>query len=240
MPRFFVPDLTGDRVLLTAEDGRHLTRSLRGKIGDPVELCDGKGMDGFGVIAALDGDAVMVEIKEKRPSRVELPCFVTLYQALPKGDKLEFIVQKAVELGASAIVPVLTSRCVSRPDKKAMAGKLTRLEKIAREAAGQSGRGVLPEVRPLLTFSAALSEMQKAQCPILFYEKAGRPLGGVLASRPGAISFLVGSEGGFSAEEAQQAETAGLAVCTMGRRVLRCETAPLYALSVIGYLYENQ
>lgn len=240
MPRFFVPGLTGDRVLLTAEDGRHLTRSLRCKIGDPVELCDGSGLDGLGVVSAIDGDAVTVEVREKRPSRVELPCAVTLYQALPKGDKLEFIVQKAVELGAAAIVPVLTSRCVSRPDKKAMAGKLTRLQKIAREAAGQSGRGVLPEVRPLLTFSAALSEMKASPCPILFYERASRPLGEVLSSRPSSISFLVGSEGGFSSEEAEAAENAGLAVCTMGRRVLRCETAPLYALSVIGYLYENQ
>lgn len=240
MPRFFVPELTEDRLLLTAEDGRHLTRSLRCKVGDPVELCDGKGLDGFGVIAALSGDAVTVEVRERRPSRVELPCSVTLYQALPKGDKLELIVQKAVELGVSAIVPVLTGRCVSRPDKKAMAGKLTRLQKIAREAAGQSGRGVLPEVRPLLSFSAALSEMKTSQCPILFYERAGRPLGGVLSSRPGAVSFLVGPEGGFSPEEAEQAENAGLAVCTMGPRILRCETAPLYALSVIGYLYENQ
>lgn len=240
MPRFFVPDLSGETVLLTAEDGRHLVRSLRCRMGDPVQLCDGKDLDGFGVIAAIDGDAVTVEIKEKQPSQSELPCFVTLYQALPKGDKLELIVQKAVELGVSAVVPVLTSRCVSRPDKKGMDGKLERLRKIAREAAGQSGRGALPEVRPLLSFSAALAEMKENQCSILFYEKASRPLGQILVSRPESVSFLVGAEGGFSAQEAQEAETAGLAVCTMGPRILRCETAPLYALSVIGYIYENQ
>lgn len=240
MPRFFVPDLSGETILLAGEDGRHLSRSLRCRVGDPVELCDGRGTDGFGLIGSIQGDTVTVELKERRPSRSELPCFVTLYQALPKGDKLDFIVQKAVELGVSAVVPVLTDRCISRPDKKGMAAKLERWKKIAREAAGQSGRGILPEIRPLLPYPAALSEMKKDQCPILFYEKADRPLGEVLSSRPGAVSFLVGAEGGFSPEEAQQAEAAGLTVCTMGPRILRCETAPLYALSAIGYAYENQ
>ena len=240
MPRFFVPDLSGETVLLSAEDGRHLARSLRCRTGDPVELCDGRGTDGIGVVAAIQRDAVTVELRERRPSRSELPCSVTLYQALPKGDKLDFIVQKAVELGVSAVVPVLTGRCVSRPDKKGMAAKLERWNRIAREAAGQSGRGILPEIRPLLPYPAALSQMKNAQCPILFYEKADRPLGDALSSRPGTVSFLVGAEGGFSPEEVQQAQAAGLAVCTMGPRVLRCETAPLYALSAIGYVYENQ
>lgn len=240
MPRFFLPDLSGETVVLTGEDGRHLVRSLRCRVGETVELCDGRGADGFGVIAAIDGDTVTVEVSERRPSRGELPCRVTLYQALPKGDKLELIVQKAVELGVWAVVPVLTQRCISRPDGKGMTGRLARLTRIAREAAGQSGRGALPEIRPPLTFSAALAEIKKAQCPILFYEKAVRPLGQVLASRPGTIALMVGPEGGFSPEEAREAEAAGLAVCTMGPRILRCETAPLYALSAIGYAYENQ
>lgn len=240
MPRFFVPDLSEDRVVLTGEDGRHLVRSLRCRIGEPAELCDGRGTDGLGVIAAIDGDAVTVEIRDRRPSRSELPCRVTLYQALPKGDKLELIVQKAVELGAWAIVPVLTSRCVSRPDKKGMAGKLARLQKIAREAAGQSGRGLLPQVLPLLTFSDTIARMRESPCPILFYENAVRPLGEALASRPGEVSLLVGPEGGLSPHEVEEARAAGLAICTMGPRILRCETAPLYALSAIGYVYENQ
>ena len=240
MPRFFLPDLDRETIVITGEDGRHLVRSLRCRVGETVELCDGRGVDGLGVIAAVDGDAVTVDIRERRPSRGELPCRVTLYQALPKGDKLVFIVQKAVELGVSAVVPVLTSRCISRPSDQGMAGKLERLAKIAREAAGQSGRGALPQVGPLLSFSAALAQMKDSPCPILFYEKAARPLGEVLASRPGAISLLVGPEGGFSPGEAEEAEAAGLAVCTMGPRVLRCETAPLYALSAIGYVYENQ
>lgn len=240
MPRFFVPSLEGDTILLSGEDGRHIARSLRCREGDSIELCDGRGADALGIISAIAGDTVTVTLEERRPSRSELPCFVTLYQALPKGDKLDLIVQKAVELGVSAIVPVLTSRCISRPDDKTMGKKRERLGKIAREAAGQSGRGVLPEIRPLLPYRAALAEMAKAPCSILFYEKATRPLGEALASRPREISLLVGAEGGFSPEEAQAAEEAGLAVCTMGPRILRCETAPLYALSAIGYIYENQ
>lgn len=239
MPRFFVPSLAEDTITLDREAGRHIARSLRCREGDPVELCDGRGTDGAGIISAIAGEAVTVTVQERRPSRGELPCAVTLYQALPKGDKLDLIVQKAVELGVSAIVPVLTSRCVSRPDEKSFAKKRERLQKIALEAAGQSGRGMVPEVRPLLPYPAALDEMANSRCPVLFYERATRPLGEVLALRPSALSLLVGAEGGFSPQEAEQAAAAGLAVCTMGPRILRCETAPLYALSAIGYTYEN-
>lgn len=239
MPRFFVPSLAEDTITLDREAGRHIARSLRCREGDPVELCDGRGTDGAGIISAIAGEAVTVTVQERRPSRGELPCAVTLYQALPKGDKLELIVQKAVELGVSAIVPVLTSRCVSRPDEKSFAKKRERLQKIALEAAGQSGRGMVPEVRPLLPYPAALDEMAKSGCPVFFYERATRPLGEVLAPRPPVLSLLVGAEGGFSPQEAEQAAAAGLAVCTMGPRILRCETAPLYALSAIGYTYEN-
>lgn len=239
MPRFFLPDLSGDRVVIAGEEGRHIAGSLRKRPGDPLTLCDGRGTDADALIREIAGDAVTAEIVARRPSTSELPCRVTLYQALPKGDKLELIVQKAVELGAAAVVPVLTSRCISRPDSRGMERKRQRLQKIAREAAGQCGRGILPEVGPLLTLGEALQEMAKGPCPILFYERAVRPLGEALAPRPGEIAVLVGAEGGFSPEEAAQAEAAGLWLCTMGPRILRCETAPLYALSAIGYHYEN-
>lgn len=239
MPRFFVESLGEDVLVLSGEDGRHIARSLRQQPGDPLELCDGRGTDALGVIREIAGDRVTVELGERRPSRGELPCRVTLYQALPKGDKLDLIVQKAVELGAAAIVPVLTGRCVSRPDRQGTERKRERLGKIAREAAGQCGRGVLPEVRPLLPFREAVAEMAESPCPILFYEKARRPLGEALAERPREIAVLIGAEGGFSPQEAAEAEEAGLWLCTMGPRILRCETAPLYALSAIGYVYEN-
>ena len=180
------------------------------------------------------------DLFSRTPSRGEPPVRITLYQAMPKGDKLEFIVQKAVELGAAEIVPVLTSRCISRPDPRTMEKKRERLQKIALEAAKQSGRGMIPRVGPLLSWKEALEGMNRDQLAILFYEEAREPLGPLLRSRPASVSLLIGSEGGFSPEEAREAEERGLRPCTMGPRILRCETAPLYALSAITYSYENQ
>ena len=240
MPRFFVPDLSGDVLTLSGEDGRHAAKSLRCRVGEELELCDGRGAECLCAVAAVEGDTLTLRVVERRPSRGELPCRVSLYQALPKGDKLELIVQKAVELGAAEIVLVLTQRCVSRPDSRAVEKKRERLQKIALEAAKQSGRGVVPQVAPLLDFPAALAEMARAACPLFFYEGGGEPLGKALSARPGSIALMVGPEGGFDPAEAQAARDAGLRVCTLGPRILRCETAPLYALSAIGYVYENQ
>ncbi len=240
MPRFFVPDVSGEILTLGGEDGRHAARSLRCQVGEELELCDGRGTDCRCAITGVEGDVLTLRVMERRPSRGELPCRVTLYQALPKGDKLELIVQKAVELGAAEIVPVLTQRCVSRPDSRAMEKKRERLQKIALEAAKQSGRGMVPQVGPLLDFSQALEKMKQAACTLFFYEGGGEPLGRALASRPASVALMVGPEGGFSPEEAMAAREGGLRVCTMGPRILRCETAPLYALSAIGYVYENQ
>lgn len=240
MPRFFVPDLSGDVLTLSGEDGRHAAKSLRCRVGEELELCDGRGAECLCAVAAVEGDTLTLRVVERRPSRGELPCRVSLYQALPKGDKLELIVQKAVELGAAEIVPVLTQRCVSRPDSRAMEKKRERLQKIALEAAKQSGRGVVPQVAPLLDFPAALAEMARSACPLFFYEGGGEPLGKALSAQPGSIALMVGPEGGFDPAEAQAARDAGLRVCTLGPRILRCETAPLYALSAIGYVYENQ
>ena len=251
MPRFFVESLEEDTLVLSGEDGRHIAKSLRQQPGEELELCDGRGTDALAVIRGISGEQVTAEIRERRPSRGELPCRVTLYQALPKGDKLVFIVQKAVELGAAAIVPVLTSRCISRPDRQGMEKKRERLGKIAWEAAGVrmltltwNGPNELGSGHDtpggLTAFGReAVAEMAKSPCPILFYERANTPLGAVLAPRPPEIALLVGAEGGFSPEEAQEAAAAGLSLCTMGPRILRCETAPLYALSAIGYAYEN-
>ena len=240
MPRFFVPDLSGDVLTLSGEDGRHAAKSLRCRVGEELELCDGRGAECLCAVAAVEGDTLTLRVVERRPSRGELPCRVSLYQALPKGDKLELIVQMAVELGAAEIVPVLTQRCVSRPDSRAVEKKRERLQKIALEAAKQSGRGVVPQVAPLLDFPAALAEMARSACPLFFYEGGGEPLGKALSARPGSIALMVGPEGGFDPAEAQAARDAGLRVCTLGPRILRCETAPLYALSAIGYVYENQ
>ena len=240
MPRFFLPGASGPELVLTGEDARHISRSLRSRPGEQFTVCDGAGTDFLCEVTEITSEAVYLKVLEQTESRSEPPVEITLYQALPKSDKLELIVQKAVELGVSAVVPVLTERCISRPDGKSMEKKLERLRRIAQEAAQQSGRGRIPEIRPLMEYAGALDDMKRAEQGILFYERADFPLGRALEGRPRTIAVLIGSEGGFSEREAEQAQKAGLAVCTMGPRILRCETAPMYALSAICYEYENR
>ncbi|MEG0752740.1 MAG: 16S rRNA (uracil(1498)-N(3))-methyltransferase [Angelakisella sp.] len=240
MPRFFTTDINQTTGTITGEDARHISKALRCKVGEELVACDGMGNDYQCRIADMGDTTVTLTVLSSAPSRSEPPVSIRLFQALPKADKLELIVQKAVELGVTTITPVLTERCVSRPDGKAMEKKLERLNRISLEAAKQSGRGVIPQVTALLSLREALAEMKQAQEAILFYENATAPLGTVLAERPRTISLLIGAEGGFSEAEVAEATAAGLHVCTMGSRILRCETAPMYALSAITYEYENR
>lgn len=240
MPRFFTTEINDKTAVITGEDARHIVRALRCREGEELTLCDGRGSDYRCCITELADTAVTVAVLEHTHTASEPPVAIRLFQALPKGDKLELIVQKAVELGVAEITPVLTERCVSRPDHKAMEKKRERLQRIALEAAKQSGRGVIPEITPLLMLEQAVAEMKRSQAAILFYENAINPLGAVLAERPLSIAMLIGAEGGFTPPEVELARQGGLAVCTMGRRILRCETAPMYALAAITYEYENR
>lgn len=236
MPRFFTGSLEGDRIAITGQDARHIALSLRMAVGETVTLCDGRGTDATGKIVSASPDEVTVEIDERHRSLSEPETELTLYQAMPKSDKMETIVQKAVELGAARIVPVMTSRCISRPDEKQMKKKAERLGKIAAEAAMQSGRGRIPEVGEMLTFGEALAEMSKADLPVMFYEHANASFTETMESFKGrTVAVLIGSEGGFSAEEAEKASLAGIKCLSLGPRILRCETAPLAAISAIMY-----
>ena len=150
MPRFFVDSIEESPIEISGGDARHIALSLRMKQGDGLVRCDGDGGEAVCKIASLCPESVILDVEERRKSLAEPKTRVTLYQAIPKSDKLEYIVQKAVELGAYRIVPVLTSRCISRPDEKSAAKKLERLRKIAAEAAKQSGRGIVPQVGGVL------------------------------------------------------------------------------------------
>lgn len=236
MPRFFVESLAGDPIVIEGGDARHIALSLRMKQGEELILCDGKGTEAVCAVASLCPESVVLEVKERRASETEPKTRVTLYQALPKADKMEYIVQKAVELGVYRIVPVLTSRCISRPDEKTAAKKRERLCKIAAEAAKQSGRGIIPEVDGVLTFKNAVKEMSTAGLPIFFFEHASLPLRKYMEKYTGGdIAVMVGAEGGFSDEEAAFAEENGLLSASLGPRILRCETAPVAALAAIMY-----
>ncbi len=228
--------LAGDPIVIEGGDARHIALSLRMKQGEELILCDGKGTEAVCAVASLCPESVVLDVKERRASETEPKTRVTLYQALPKADKMEYIVQKAVELGVYRIVPVLTSRCISRPDEKTAAKKRERLCKIAAEAAKQSGRGIIPEVGGVLTFKNAVKEMSTAGLPIFFFEHASLPLRKYMEKYTGGdIAVMVGAEGGFSDEEAAFAEENGLLSASLGPRILRCETAPVAALAAIMY-----
>lgn len=237
MPRFFTGDVNEQSAVITGEDARHIALSLRMQPGERATVCDAHGNDYQCEIMNVTPEQVMLRVREVVPSAGEPRVRVTLYQAMPKADKLELIVQKAVELGAAKIVPVLTERCVSRPDEKSMRKKCERYSRIALEAAKQCGRGRVPEVGGLIGFDEALCRMkQTAQLGIFFYENANTYLSGVLADGvPDEVAILIGSEGGFTPDEAARARAAGLLELSLGSRILRCETAPLAALTAILY-----
>ncbi len=239
MPRFFT-EIIGEReIILDGENATHISRSLRAKIGDELIVCDGKGTDYKTKIVSIDNSTVTAEIIDSHRCVTESPCRITLFQAMPKSDKFELIVQKAVELGVYEIVPVLTEFCVSRPDEKSFNKKLDRYQKIALEAAKQCGRGIIPIVRNIMGYKECIAKMQESETSIMFYENATSALQKELLPQKQSLSVLIGSEGGFSTKEVDFAKENNIKICTMGNRILRCETASFYALSAISYQYEN-
>lgn len=241
MPRFFVPPsaLVGDLVTLEGEQAAH-AKALRLAPGEEVTLCDGAGTDYRCTVSSLQSGQLTLAVQQSMPSCTEPTLRVSLYLGFPKADKLEHVIQKATELGASEITAFPSARCVSRPEQRAWEKKLVRWQKIAAAAAEQSGRGRIPLVTVLPTYEAALREAAQAELPILFYEnEENRTLSMVLAGRAGlrSVSLMTGPEGGLEPEEVQQACRAGLEVCTLGRRILRCETAPLCAISAVMFAF---
>lgn len=235
MPRFFTQTISAEGGIISGDDAKHISRVLRMKVGEALTACDTKGYDYDCLIESLSDREVSLRVLEVRPSQSEPDVRVSLYQAMPKGDKLELIIQKAVELGVDSITPVMTRRCVSKPDSKSMAKKLERYNRIALEAAKQSGRGKVPQVCPMLDLPQALDEMAQTSCPILFYENATAPAKQVIDGAGKEIAVLIGSEGGFDESEVELAIQKGCQVLSLGKRILRCETAPLAALSIIMF-----
>lgn len=237
-PRFFA-HTDGDTAVISGEDAKHIGTVLRMKAGELAVLCDGEGEDCLCRIKAVDRELVEFEVVDRQRNEAEASVFVTLFQCMPKGDKMDFIVQKAVELGVGRIVPVLSKRCVSRPDEKSFAKKIQRWQKIAEEAAKQCGRGKVPEIGEQKDFRSAVKEYSQSKKGILFYECGGAQLSEIVDKNAGEIGVFVGSEGGFEVEEAEFAVEHGIACATLGKRILRCETAPLAALAVLMNLTGN-
>lgn len=238
MPRFFSTRIADGFARIEGEDARHITKSLRMMPGEQITVCDGACHEYLCEIESV-GDEVLLRVLEQKLSESEPTVSVHLYQALPKGDKMEFIIQKAVELGVGSVTPVLTSRCVSRPDDRSMQKKLPRYQKISLEAAKQCGRGRIPQIRPMLTFEQMLAQQREYDISIMFYECGGLPLQKLLMPQHHKIALLVGSEGGFSEDEAKRAAECGMKIATLGKRILRCETAPLAGISIVMNLTDN-
>ena len=238
MVRFFVSpeEMTGQEIVLTGENAQH-AKVLRLKVNEQVLVCDGAGKEALCRITEASGSQWILCVDSTQESATEAAVDVSVYLAFPKADKLEHVIQKATELGAGEIVAFPSSRCVSKPDEKSLKKKLERWQKIAASAAEQSGRGRIPQVRVLPSFKEALTEAARADKALLFYENEHAvTLKMALTSSPyRTVSLMTGPEGGLEEKEVQQAREAGLQVCTLGKRILRCETAPLCALSAVMY-----
>ena len=238
MTRFFVTpgDMASSDILLTGENAAH-AKVLRLKAGEQVITCDGDGMECCCEVVSVQPDRVVLTVLSRQESRTEAAVRVSMYMAYPKADKLEHVIQKATELGAHEIVAFPSARCVSRPDEKSLRKKVERWQKIAASAAEQSGRGRIPQVVTLGSYAEALNRAGQADLAILFYENEhATTLRMALESGSyKSVALLSGPEGGLEEREVEQASAAGLKVCTLGTRILRCETAPLCGLSAVMY-----
>ena len=238
MTRFFVEpeELLSEFLVLTGENAQH-AKVLRLKNGEEVLVCDGQGRECLCTVSDVSPGQISLVVKKHQESETEAAVKVSVYVAFPKADKLEHVIQKATELGAYEIVAFPSARCISRPDEKSLKKKLERWQKIAASAAEQSGRGRIPRVLVLGSYREALDRAKLMDRAILFYEneRATTLRMALETGEYNTVSLLTGPEGGLEEKEVQQAMEAGLLVCTLGKRILRCETAPLCALSAVMY-----
>ena len=242
MPRFFVDDaaVTENAVAIAGADAHHIARSLRMAVGDGITVCTAGGRELSCRLTRIRDDLCEAEILSATDAEGEPPTAIRLFVAYPKGDKLETVVQKATELGALTVTPFTSAFVVRKPRPEKIAAETERLNRIALEAAKQCRRGAIPTVTPPLSFREMLNEAKQAELPLFCFEGEGtRSLPALLPDTPPkTVSVVTGSEGGFSEDEAEAARSAGLLLAGLGKRILRCETAPLFALACLAYRYE--
>ncbi len=246
MYHFFVepPQILEKEILINGADVNHIKNVLRMAPGEEISISSGQDAREYICrITSLSGREIRAEIVRVCVSDRELPCKIILFQGLPKGDKMELIIQKAVELGVSGIVPVATSRCVVKLDAKREQSRRKRWESIAKNAAMQSGRLVVPYIAPMAAYGEALHYAEKLDVKIIPYELAQgmertREIMGSLKEGQ-SVGVFIGPEGGFEEKEIAQAKEIGAEPVTLGRRILRTETAGLATLSMLAYNLER-
>lgn len=247
MYRFFIKaeQLNAEQIIIEGKDYNHIHNVLRMKPGEKILLCDGEDKEYLCVIKGYDvnREQVLINIVDIFGNARELSCRITLFQGYPKGDKLDMIVQKAVELGAFEVVPVMMKRCVVKLDEKKAAKKVERLNAIALSAAKQSKRGMIPRVKPVMAMTEAVQYAREMDYIILPYEQAE----GMTYSREvikeakykDSIAVFIGPEGGFEPAEVKLIEKAGGKIISLGHRILRTETAGMAILSLLMYLLDE-
>lgn len=246
MHRFFAEEqnISKDHILLTGGDVNHVQHVLRLSVGDCVQVSDGKKYLYECMIDACGEEEVRLSILRRVLAHTELSSKITLFQALPKGDKMEVIIQKSVELGVFEVIPVATKRCVVKLDERKAARKTDRWNAISESAAKQSGRGIIPEVRTPMAFDTALAVAQEYDHILIPYELSeGMKDTREVMSRikPGeSVAIFIGPEGGFEILEIELAKAAGARAISLGKRILRTETAGLAILSVLMMQLEDE
>ena len=244
MHRFFVPaeNVGNGEIRVTGDDINHIKNVLRMTAGEKVVVSCGQGTDYYCIIEDIQETGVTLRIQEEKPAVTELPVRIVLFQALPKVDKMELVIQKAVELGASEVVPVRSRRCVVKLDAHREAKKLARWRAIAESASKQSGRGSLPQIHDSMDFGKALEYAQELDSVLIPYElcDAIDESQHIVqrAVRQNSIGIFIGPEGGFERSEVEAAVRSGALPVSLGKRILRTETAGLAVLSVLMFLIE--
>lgn len=240
MPKFFVDekDILSDKIILMGENMHHLVNVLRASLKDEVTVSDGTGFDYLCSVEAINKASVELLILDKFGSEAEPQVKISLFQGLPKGDKMSLIVEKCVEAGVFDITPVDMARCVSKLSKKDFEKKKPRFEKISMSAAKQSGRGIVPEINGLIGFDEFLNILDNYDLVLFPYEEAKDVTvkSKVRGFSGKTIAIIIGPEGGFSKEEAEKLNKKGVCPVTLGNRILRTETAGMAA--IFNILYE--
>lgn len=245
MYRFFVPmeQISEAKAVILGDDVNHIKNVLRMKSGEKVMLSDGQGKDYYCIIEDIQAEKIEVTIEEIHLVKTELPVRMILFQALPKADKMELIIQKAVELGVCEVVPVRTKRCVVKLDDAKAAKKVKRWQGIAEAASKQSGRGIVPNVHDVMSWTEAMEyarTLEKIMIPYELYDGMSESLETVRrAAKSESIGIFIGPEGGFERTEVEAAMEAGAIPISLGRRILRTETAGLAILSVLMFEIES-
>lgn len=249
MPKFFItPEDVQGSFIVIRQDVHHIVNVLRKSEGDMLTVCDGQGMDYHCEIMQIapGEDNLICKIMDKSKSETEPDVEITLYQSLPKGDKMEMVIQKGVEVGISRFVPYYSERSLIHLDEKKAHQKVQRWQAISESAAKQSGRGLIPVVEEVRTFRQMLKEIASYDLPLLFYENATHAslkqyLRQVEAEKgiPGKVAVWIGPEGGFSDGEVRMLKEAGCQVCGLGSRILRTETAGMAAAVMILYHFDQ-